>query len=92
MKRVDLKKALRMNFMIQHRCTGTPVEFAHKLEVSRSVLFEYLAYFRYELGINILYDKYQETYYYDGTNLYAALGFSTSAPTPHAPLPKCPVQ
>lgn len=28
MKRIDLKKVLRMDFMIQHRCTGTPVEFA----------------------------------------------------------------
>lgn len=42
MKRVDLKKVLRMDFMIQHRCTGSPVEFAEKLELSRSVLFEYL--------------------------------------------------
>lgn len=51
MKRIDLKKVLRMDFMIQHRCTGTPVEFAKKLELSRSVLFEYLAYLRYDLGI-----------------------------------------
>ncbi|WP_276855646.1 hypothetical protein [Bacteroides fluxus] len=74
MKRIDLKKVLRMDFMIQHRCTGTPVEFAKKLELSRSVLFEYLAYLRYDLGIDILYDKYQCTYHYDGTNLYTALG------------------
>lgn len=76
MKRIDLKKVLRMDFMIQHRCTGTPVEFAKKLELSRSVLFEYLAYLRYDLGIDILYDKYQCTYHYDGTNLYAALGLT----------------
>ena len=72
MKRIDLKKVLRMDFMIQHRCTGTPVEFAKKLELSRSVLFEYLAYLRYDL--DILYNKYQCTYHYDGTNLYTALG------------------
>lgn len=77
MKRIDLKKVLRMDFMIQHRCTGSPVEFAEKLELSRSVLFEYLAYMRYDLGIDILYDKYQTTYHYDGTDLYAALGFKT---------------
>lgn len=77
MKRIDLKKVLRMDFMIQHRCTGSPVEFAEKLELSRSVLFEYLAYMRYDLGIDILYDRYQATYHYDGTDLYTALGFKT---------------
>lgn len=75
MKRIDLKKILRMDFMIQHRCTGTPVEFAKRLELSRSVLFEYLAYLRYDLGIDILYDKYQATYHYNGIDLYTALGF-----------------
>lgn len=74
MKRIDLKKVLRMDFMIQHRCTGTPEEFAKKLELSRSSFFEYLAYFRYELGIEILYDRYQGTYHYDGDTLYSALG------------------
>lgn len=74
MKRIDLKKVLRMDFMIQHRCTGTPAEFAKRLKLSRSVLFEYLAYLRYDLGIDILYDKYQGTYHYEGTDLYTALG------------------
>ncbi len=74
MKRIDLKKVLRMDFMIQHRCTGTPEEFARKLDLSRSTFFEYLAYFRYELGTDILYDKYQSTYHYNGATLYSALG------------------
>lgn len=74
MKRVDLKKVLRMDFMIQHRCTGSPNEFAKKLELSRSVLYEYLAYMRYDLGIDILYDKYQMSYHYDSLDLYTALG------------------
>lgn len=78
MKLVDLKKILRMDFMIQHHCTGSPAEFAEKLELSRSVLFEYLAYMRYDLGIDILYDKYQATYHYDGTDLYTALGFKAT--------------
>ena len=73
MKRIDLKKVLRMDFMIQHRCTGTPEEFARKLDLSRSTFFEYLAYFRYELGTDILYDKYQRTYHYTGGTLYPAL-------------------
>lgn len=78
MIRVNLKIILHMDFMIQHHCTGSPVEFAKKLELSRSVLFEYLAYMRYDLGIDILYDKYQATYHYDGTDLYTALGFKAT--------------
>lgn len=63
-----------MDFLISHRSTGTPVEFAKKMELSRSTLFEYLAYMRYELGVCILYDKYQGTYHYDGEeNLYSAI-------------------
>ena len=77
MKHVDLKKILRMDFLIQHQCTGTPVEFAEKMELSRSTLFEYLAYLRYELGVCILYDKYMCTYHYDGKDLYGALGFKS---------------
>ena len=67
MKRIDLKKVLRMDFMIQHRCTGTPEEFARKLDLSRSTFFEYLAYFRYELG----------TDHYNGATLYSALGLKS---------------
>lgn len=75
MKRIDLKKVLHMNFLIQHRCTGNAVEFARKLDLSRSSLFNYLGYMRNDLGIDILYDKHRETYYYDGVGLYGALGF-----------------
>lgn len=75
MKRINLKTILRMDFLIRHRCTGSPVEFARKLELSRSTLFEYLAYMRYELDISVPYDKYQSTYYYDDRGLYASLGF-----------------
>lgn len=63
-----------MNFLIQHRCTGNAVDFAQKLNLSRSTLFNYLEYMREDLGIDILYDKSRGTYYYDGVGLYEALG------------------
>lgn len=78
MKRIDLKVILRMDFMIQHRCTGTPEEFASKLDMSRSTFFEHLAYMRYDLDISIPYDRYQRTYYYEDKSLYASLGFKTA--------------
>lgn len=73
MKRIDLKKILRMDFLIQHHCTGTPLEFAQKMEISRSTLFEYLTYMRCEFGVCILYNKFQKTYHYDGENIYSAI-------------------
>lgn len=50
MKRIDLKKVLHMDFLIQHRCTGNAVEFAQKLDLFRSALFNYLDYMRNDLG------------------------------------------
>lgn len=78
MRRVDLKKFIYMNFLIQHKCTGTPEEFARKLETSRSTLFEYLDYIRKELEVNVIYSKYDQTYYYENVkDLPSALGFRT---------------
>ncbi|MDO4180973.1 MAG: hypothetical protein Q4D36_06755 [Bacteroidales bacterium] len=77
MKLVDLKKVLYMDYLIQHRRTGTPNEFAEKLKLSRSTLFEYMAYMRKELEVCILYDRYSGTYYYEGNNLYAAIRMQT---------------
>ena len=75
MKRVDLKKILYMDFLIRHKCTGTSKEFAAKMDMSRSTLFEYIAYMRDELEVCILFDKFLGTYFYDGKNLYTSLGF-----------------
>jgi len=75
MKRIDLKKILRMDFMIQHKCTGSPDEFARSLELSRATFFEYLAYMRYELGVDIQYNRYIGTYHYPNGGLNSALDF-----------------
>jgi len=39
MKHIDLKKIIRMDSIIQRRNTGSPTEFAKKLEISRSTFF-----------------------------------------------------
>lgn len=74
MKYIDLQKILYMDSLIQHKCTGSPEQFARKLEVSRSAFFGYLAYMRNELMLDILYNNYSETYYYDGKDLCVLLG------------------
>jgi hypothetical protein len=66
MKRVDLNVLALIDFKIKHRCTGEPSAFASSVNISRSTLFEYLEYMKLDIGLNILYDKYQCTYYYDG--------------------------
>lgn len=74
MKHIDLNKILYMDSLIQGRHTGSPERFASKLELSRSAFFEYLAYMRNELLLNILYNPYNETYYYDGKDFCSLLG------------------
>lgn len=65
-----------MDSLIQHQSTGSPEEFARKLELSRSTFFEYLAYMREELMLVIQYNRDRKTYYYEGSNLLSALGIA----------------
>lgn len=74
MKYVDLKKILYMDFLIQKERTGNPDRFAQKVELSRSTLFEYIAYLRNDLMLKICYDEYRKTYYYEDENVTSALG------------------
>lgn len=72
MKYVDLKKMLYIDFLIQKERTGSPERFARKLELSRSTFFEYISYLRNELMLQISYDEYRETYYYEGEGIASA--------------------
>ncbi len=54
----------RMNLMLQHRHTGTPVEFARRLGVSRTCLYEMIDELR-SRGAPILYSKSGKTFYYE---------------------------
>lgn len=72
MKRIDLNSILHIDAKIKHRSTGSPDEFARSLGISRSTLYEYLAYIRQDFGLVILYDRYSHTYYYEGPDLVKA--------------------
>lgn len=74
MIRIDLQKIIHIDYLIHIRRTGNPAEFARKVGMSRSTLFEYMAYMRDELEVCIAYNRYAATYYYEGTDLYTALG------------------
>ncbi len=43
--------------------TGTPSEFAGKLGIGRSVLFQYIQEMR-EMGVDIRYSNARKSYYY----------------------------
>ena len=71
-----MKKILRMDYLIQHKSTGNATEFARKMGLSRSTLFAYLDYMRNDLNLVILYDRYGQTYHYDGPGLMSATGLA----------------
>ena len=54
----------RMNDLIRRSSTGTPCEFAEKLNISESTLYKYLSSLKQELGAPIAYCRYRRTYYY----------------------------
>ncbi|WP_297905751.1 hypothetical protein [uncultured Parabacteroides sp.] len=63
-----------MDLLIQKERTGSPERFAKKVELSRSTFFEYISYLRNELMLQINYDEYRETYYYEGDSIMDVFG------------------
>lgn len=53
----------RMDQLIRLRATGTPSQFAQKIELSKSMLYIYLDLLR-DLGAPIQYSKSEKTYFY----------------------------
>lgn len=75
MKYIDLRKIIYMDHLIKHQSTGTPEAFAQKLEISRAMLFHYLAYMREELMLEIEYSRFNMSYYYNGKDLSSFFNF-----------------
>ncbi len=53
----------RMDLLIALKATGSPEEFANKMNLSRSTLFETLQEMKL-MGVDIRYSNIRETYYY----------------------------
>src|SRR5689334_13566429 len=62
LKYIDRLK--KMDDLIRRKGTGTSIEFAEKLNISRSVLMENLSEIR-SLGAQIKYCMYAQSYYYE---------------------------
>jgi biotin operon repressor len=58
-----IERLQRMDLLISMMSTGTPVEFAEKLGLRRSTLFQSLQEMR-EIGVDIKYSSARQSYYY----------------------------
>ena len=74
-----LNRLRRMDSLISRMATGTPDEFAQKIGIKRSTLFQTLQEMR-ELGVDIKYSCIRQSYYYaDGRRINIKLEAMDSA-------------
>ncbi len=59
----QLRRLDRIHSLICRKATGTPLEFASKLDISRATLFRYLDYLK-DYGAPLKYSKLRCSYYY----------------------------
>ncbi|MCD8043821.1 MAG: hypothetical protein LUH10_12235, partial [Tannerellaceae bacterium] len=62
---INLKKMSYMHSLIKRGMTGDPNEFAKKLDLSRSMMYEYKTYIEAEWDAKISYSKSKNSYYYE---------------------------
>jgi len=74
MKLVNLVIIDRLDRLIRHKATGTPDELASQLEMSRSSLFELIAFLKAEMKAPIIYVGSRQSYVYEYTPKFY-LGF-----------------
>ena len=60
-----LSLLMRIHSMIKRKGTGTPVEFASRLNISRATLFRLLKDLREDFSAPINYSKTKQSYYYE---------------------------
>lgn len=73
MRFISFETVCAIHNYIYRQGTGAPEEFAKKVGLSKSQLGKYLNYFRYDLKLDVAYDKYRQTYYYDGEDFFSVL-------------------
>lgn len=58
-----MERIKRMDDLIRRRATGTPDEFAEKLEISRSALLKYIRVLK-NMGAPVEFDEHEKCYRY----------------------------
>lgn len=64
-----LNLLIRINQFIKFEKTGTRQEFANKIGISSRQLGNYISYLRNDLGLNVKYCRFRQTYYYEGNKI-----------------------
>lgn len=57
------KKLAQIDQLIRTEATGAPETFAHKLNIAKTTLYEYLNYMK-ELGAEIIFDRHRNCFKY----------------------------
>lgn len=57
-------RLLRIDALVFMKATGTPEQFAGKLGISRSTLFQTLQEIRFHMNVDIRYSCERQSYYY----------------------------
>jgi predicted DNA-binding transcriptional regulator YafY len=65
-----IERLQRIDYFIRTISTGTPKEFAEKLNLSERQLYKYLKNLK-ELGVPIKYSKRRNSYYYSDNGFFA---------------------
>ena len=65
-----LRRVQRMNQLIRMKATGTPHEFAERMDLSVSMLYKYLDAMK-EMGAHIDYCKTRQTFYYESQEKFS---------------------
>ena len=69
-----LERIKRIDKLIRLRATGSPKEFAQKLNISESLLYATLSEMK-DFGAKICYDKVYNTYYYKNEQIEIDFSF-----------------
>jgi hypothetical protein len=59
-----LNRLHRLDFLISHKSTGAPPDFAEKIGISERSLYDYLKILK-EMGAPVRFSRDRRTYYYD---------------------------
>ena len=62
---MHLEKLRKFIHLIERKQTGKPADVAQKLDVSRRMIYNYLAFLKEELGAPVIYNAQKESYVFD---------------------------
>jgi hypothetical protein len=63
---MDIRVVIKIHELIEVELTGSPKEFADKINVSERTIYNYLEFMKVELQAPIVYNGSKKSYCYDG--------------------------